>query len=197
MFYPYLTAQANAGNETALAELRRQRDTHPTQDEPNGIEGKEAEHDQKSRSAPLAALAYSVEKTGTVTYYDTPQKTRAVLIDTGPRVTVTAPVDDRQVVEAALRLAVDKFGPRVRIEGTDAFKKQVLDVAVKTGDLRIEFADKAMNQELTERADMQALGRAAVAADREAERVRNAPPPPPPAPEPERTRKPRERGMER
>ena len=196
----YLTAQASAGNETALAELRRQRDTHPPPGGPNGIEGKEAEHDKKTRSAPLAPLAYSVDKTGTVTYYDSPQKTRAVLIDTGPRVTVTAPVEDRQVVEAALRLAVDKFGPRVRIEGTDAFKKQVLDVAVKNGDLRIEFADKAMNQALierrAERADMQTLGRAAVAADREAERVRNAPPPPP-APEIENTRKPRERGMER
>ena len=197
----YLTAQANAGNETALAELRRQRDTHPPPGGPNGIEGKEAERHGKSRSAPFAPLAYSVDEAGTVTYYADPQKRRAVLIDSGPRVTVTAPVEDRQVVEAALRLAVDKFGPRVRIEGTAAFKKQMLDVAVKTGDLRIEFTDQAMNQELTERraerADLQALGRAAVAADREAERVRSAPPPPP-APKPERElERERSRGMER
>ncbi len=89
------------------------------------------------------------------------------MIDSGQRVTV-ATAKDSQAVETGLRLAVQKFGPGLKIEGSEEFRRQVIDAALKTG-LRVEFENKAMNDELTrrraERDELQARVKAFIAQD--------------------------------
>lgn len=191
----FLAERANKGDENALAELRRQRDTSPAPTGPNSIEGVSHKRDEKDRAAHLArALAYSIDRAGNVTYYADQTKRRALVIDSGQRVTVAA-AKDSQAVETGLRLAVQKFGPGLKIEGSDEFKRQVIEAALKTG-LRVEFDSKAMNDELTrrraERDDLQARGKAFIASEREKAEQAKAPKQPTPekAPEPERTQQP-------
>ena len=106
-----------------------------------------------------------------------------------------AAAKDSLAVETGLRLAVQKFGPGLKIEGSDEFKRQVIEAALKTG-LRVEFDSKAMNDELTrrraERDDLQARGKAFIASEREKAEQAKAPKQPTPekAPEPERTQQP-------
>lgn len=167
----FLAERANQGDENALAELRRQRDASPAPTEPNAIEGTSRKRDnEKEGAAHLARnLAYSIDQAGNVTYYADQAKRRALVIDSGQRVTVAA-VEDSQAVETGLRLAVQKFGPGLKIDGNEEFKRQVIDAVLKTG-LRVEFDDKAMNDELqrrqAERDELQARGKAFIARERE------------------------------
>ena len=189
----FLTERANKGDETALAELRRQRDARPAPTaEANTIEGSSKRKRDSDQAAQLARnLAYSVDRAGNVTYYADQAKRRALVIDSGQRVTVAA-VKDSQAVEAGLRLAVQKFGPGLKIEGSEEFKRQVIDAALKTG-LRVEFDSKAMNDELqrrrAERDELQARGNAFIASEREKAEQAKAPKEPA-TPAPEKTREP-------
>lgn len=189
----FLAERANKGDETALAELRRQRDASPAPTaEANTIEGSSKRKRDSDQAAQLARnLAYSVDRAGNVTYYADQAKRRALVIDSGQRVTVAA-VKDSQAVEAGLRLAVQKFGPGLKIEGSEEFKRQVIDAALKTG-LRVEFDSKAMNDELqrrrAERDELQARGKAFIASEREKAEQAKAPKEPV-TPAPEKTREP-------
>jgi len=189
----FLAERANKGDETALAELRRQRDASPAPTaEANAIEGSSKRKRDSDQGAQLARnLAYSVDRAGNVTYYADQAKRRALVIDSGQRVTVAA-VKDSQAVEAGLRLAVQKFGPGLKIEGSEEFKRQVIDAALKTG-LRVEFDSKAMNDELqrrrAERDELQARGKAFIASEREKAGQAKAPKEPA-TPAPEKTREP-------
>ena len=189
----FLAERANKGDETALAELRRQRDASPAPTaEANAIEGSSKRKRDSDQGAQLARnLAYSVDRAGNVTYYADQAKRRALVIDSGQRVTVAA-VKDSQAVEAGLRLAVHKFGPGLKIEGSEEFKRQVIDAALKTG-LRVEFDSKAMNDELrrrrAERDELQARGKAFIASEREKAEQAKAPKEPA-TPAPEKTREP-------
>lgn len=150
----WLTERANQGDAAALAELRRQRPPAQAEGQTvNSIEGMATT--AKKRAGEIEqALAYSVDRNGNVTYYADQEKRRAVVIDTGRRVTV-ADVQDRQAVETGLRLAVQKFGPRLQIEGSEEFKRQVINAAMKSG-LRVEFDRPEMNAELERRRAEQA-----------------------------------------
>lgn len=167
----FLTELANRGDEDALAELRRQRDTTSVPTGPNVIEGEASTKKRGDRNAkaPIAPqLAYSVDTGGNVTYYADQAKTRALLIDSGKSVTVVD--QDNQAVEAGLRLALQKFGPGLKIEGSKEFKRQVLEVVFNTG-MHVELGDKTMSTELAvrraKRGDLQARGKAFIAAERE------------------------------
>jgi hypothetical protein len=158
----WLADHAEKGDEKALAELRRQRQARPMAEAVNTIEGTEdAEKKRRQQEAEAInrQLAYTVDRTGNVTYYADPAKRRAVVIDSGERVTVAAP-KDAQAVETGLRLAVQKWGPSLKIEGGEEFKRQVIEAAVRSG-VRVEFEDRAMNEELQRRrAELQARDKA-------------------------------------
>jgi hypothetical protein len=161
----FLTDLANRGDEAALSELRRQRDTAGMVDGLNTIEGSSrAERDEQAATI-ARRLAYSIDHSGNVTYYADATKRRALVIDSGQRVTVAA-VKDSQAVEAGLLLAVQKFGPSLKIDGSKEFKRQVIEAALKTG-LHVEFDSQAMKDELNrlraERDDLQARGKAFIA----------------------------------
>jgi len=161
----FLADLANRGDEAALLELRRQRDTVGMADGLNTIEGSsKAERDEQAATI-ARRLAYSIDHSGNVTYYADATKRRALVIDSGQRVTVTA-VKDSQAVEAGLLLAVQKFGPSLKIDGSKEFKRQVIEAALKTG-LHVEFDSQAMKDELNrlraERDDLQARGKAFIA----------------------------------
>lgn len=192
----FLAVRANQGDESALTELRRQRDASPTHAaaaEINTIEGSTSRRKRESDQAAQLArnLAYSIDRAGNVTYYADQAKRRALVVDSGQRVTVTT-VKDSQAVEAGLRLAIQKFGPGLKIEGSAEFKRQVIDAALKTG-LRVEFDSKAMNDELhrrrDERDELQARGKAFIASEREKAEQAKAPKQPA-TPAPEKTREP-------
>jgi hypothetical protein len=162
----FLVDLANRGDEAALSELHRQRDTAGMADGLNTIEGStKAERDGQAAATIARRLAYSIDHGGNVTYYADATKRRALVIDSGQRVTVTA-VKDGQAVEAGLLLAVQKFGPSLKIDGSKEFKRQVIEAALKTG-LHVEFDSQAMKDELNrlraERDDLQARGKAFIA----------------------------------
>lgn len=144
----YLLELARAGDEGALAELRRQRDSFPLNAGANEIE-RGGKVKQEAQPVPIVrSLNYTVDRNGSVTYYADQTRQRALIVDLGPRVQVKD--QDREAVEMGLRLALQKFGPKVRIKGSDEFKEQIIETALRNG-LQVEFSDPAMNEELHRR----------------------------------------------
>jgi hypothetical protein len=165
----YLAERAQAGDEVALAELRRQRERKPEPTGPNVIErGDRDQEEETERALIMRKLAYSIDRAGNVTYYADQSKHKALIVDAGNRVTVTADKDAR-AVEAGLKLAIQKFGQHLTIEGNEAFKQQVIETVIKTG-LHVSFDDKQMNDELqlrrAEREELRARGRAFIEAEK-------------------------------
>jgi hypothetical protein len=165
----YLAERAQTGDEAALAELRRQRERKPEPTGPNVIErsGRDQE-EETERALIMRKLAYTIDRAGNVTYYADQSKHKALIVDAGKRVTVTAD-KDAQAVEVGLKLAIQKFGQHLTIEGNEAFKQQVIDTVIKTG-LHVSFDDKQMNDELrvrrAEREELQARGLAFIEAEK-------------------------------
>lgn len=137
-FREFLTEKAQQGDQAALLELRRQAD-RPSQAEPGTptVEGQ-----QQEQAAPiLRRLSYQVDRRGDVHYSD--DRGRRLFTDAGREVRTYQ--TNAQELETALRLAVQKFGPRLTVNGTDEYKKAVLDVVATSG-MRVTFADPAMEQ---------------------------------------------------
>ena len=173
----FLANLAGQGDGVALAELRRQRDACSAPQGPNISQGRERglgekEEAEKDEASYLErSLAYSIDHAGDVTYYADQTLRRVLLVDSGQRVTFVD-IKDRQVVEAGLRLAVQKFGPSLKIEGDDGFRQQLIDAAFRTG-LQVAFDSPSMNNELerrrAEQNELQVRGRAFIDSEREKE----------------------------
>lgn len=193
----YLLELARAGDEGALAELRRQRDSLPLDAGANEIERGGKVKQEVLMAPTVRSLSYTVDRNGSVTYYADQARQRALIVDLGPRVQVKD--RDREAVEMGLRLALQKFGSKVKITGSEEFKDQIIEAALKNG-LRVEFADPVMNAELqrrrNERDESMARGRAFINQERTREaKRRETPVSPPVAPTP--TRPPQERISEK
>ena len=143
----WLTFKAQQyGDGEALAELRRMQ-----------AKTKETTHDQEihTGSAPaereepalLAGhrLSYQVHQDGAVTYRRGHQD---VVRDEGRFVKVLQ-IQDRDI-ETGLRLAQTKFGRKLDIKGTDAFKAAVARVAAEKG-LYVEFTEPKLNAIMAQR----------------------------------------------
>lgn len=176
----FLADLADRGDEAALIELRRQRDTTNTSAELNFIEGLPTARSSDHIAPIVRSLSYSISYRGDVTYYSDATKRRTLVIDSGRTVSVPF-VEDPEAVEIGLRLALQKFGPNLRVEGNEKFKRQLIEVALKTG-LHVDFSNQEMHAELKIRRDkwseLQVRGKAFVESERAKDEKGRAVPPP-------------------
>jgi hypothetical protein len=164
----FLQELANQGDEGAIAELRRQRATISLDAEDNSIECAEDSKPREKLAHIARSMSYTVDRNGSVTYYADMTKRRALVVDQGQRVRVEAP-QDRDAVEIGLRLALQKFGSNLDVQGSDEFKAQLIEAALKNN-LAVEFSDPKMRAELehrrVERDELVARGQAFIDQER-------------------------------
>lgn len=134
----WLRMQAQEGDEACLEELRRQRyepRTHLYDSDPKLVPGNEEGKSVCSLDVTAIGLSYHVHLNGDVTYLRGDQEIlRDVgwslhLIDTG-----------KKSIEMGLRLAIQKFGPAIKIDGTRAFVEKTIQVAAMC-DIAVEFSN--------------------------------------------------------
>lgn len=148
LYRDWLAEKAGAGNESALAELRRMRRerSKPRSDLEAQISVPAAvpEHDRAAIHC-SRDLSYHVHRNGDVTYR---RDGRDVLRDAGR--TVQMLQQDAQTIETGLRLAMAKFGAKLTLSGSKEFQERTARIAAETG-LRVDFGDPRLNQILQDR----------------------------------------------
>jgi hypothetical protein len=150
----FLQARAQAGNEEALAALRKL-DDEARAAPPQSITGtiylddeNEKRRRRESAALILKTLVHSVELNGDITYR---QNGVAVLRDEGRYLAVLDP-NSEQAIAAALLLAREKFGTNLTLTGSAEFQRRVVAVAVAQG-IPVRFIDPqldAMRQQLVD-----------------------------------------------
>ncbi|EGU30972.1 relaxase [Vibrio ichthyoenteri ATCC 700023] len=90
-------------------------------------------------------ITHETNKQGHVTYYLGKDK---LVTDRGKDVKIENNSD--KAVEIGLRLSIEKYGKHLDVRGTQEYKTQLIDVAVKNK-LDITFTDKAMNEQFAQR----------------------------------------------
>ena len=132
----WLEKQAAHGDEAALAALRgiRYREQRAKNRPLDGIEGEEVD---PLRRRTLAALDAQIDQRRQMVIYrgrDGQEK----FTDTGPRIVMHDKTDDS--LEAALRLAAQKFGGKVDITGSSEFRERAARQAARLG-IKVTNAD--------------------------------------------------------
>ncbi|GAB2881050.1 hypothetical protein GCM10027277_57670 [Pseudoduganella ginsengisoli] len=128
----WLQAQAKAGDQEALAALR----ARDAKREPR----------RNSLTTPTSASVLdgikldNVTKKGTVIYRDGSTSIR----DDGDRLKVAKGSGD-QALETALKLAIVKYGPCIKVNGSDEFKERIAQVAAASK-LNISFDDAKLEK---------------------------------------------------
>ncbi|MEI8209641.1 MAG: LPD7 domain-containing protein [Methylococcales bacterium] len=142
----WLASQAQNGDETALAELRKMQTKAKAatgdQEIYSGTEAK-PQNPAVSDAEPILKanqLSYQVHRDGAVTYR---RGNTDVVRDEGRFVKVLQTEDD--TLETGLRLTQAKFGKKLTVRGSDTFKANVARVAAEKG-LWVEFTDQHLNQ---------------------------------------------------
>lgn len=190
LYREFLRREAGRGNEKALTELRRQQAKAPLVAPLQKGEG--AASGQQQNRDPIShdrlRLTYTVNRQGDVSYL---QAGREIIRDQVKRVTMLN--HDGDTIETGLRLAMQKFGSRLELTGTDEFKRQAVEISIERG-LRIDFSNPGLNEyrQQLEESRKQDMVREFSKATRPAEVEKKAPPEPKkPAPDttPERAGK--------
>ncbi len=132
----WLERQSDLGDEAAQAALRgiRYREQRKKNQEIDGIEGEEID---PLRKLTVAALHAEVDrKRQLVIYRGSDGKEK--FVDTGPRIEMR----DRsaEILEAALRVAAQKYGGAITITGSGAFRERAAREAARLG-IRVIDAD--------------------------------------------------------
>lgn len=132
----WLEHEAEQGDEAAQAALRgiRYREQRETKRQRDGIEGEELD---PLRKLVLAGLDAQIDQRRQQVIYRNAQGCE-VFTDTGPRIEVHDKADDS--LEAALRIAAQKYGGQVEITGSAAFREQAARQAAQLG-IRVVDAD--------------------------------------------------------
>jgi len=167
----WLQGRAQAGDKDALVELRGQ-NTEPMQhiafqriiaavneDRDNGKLLEQAESNR---------LRYKVEQNGDVTYF---RSGRELFLDTGRKIYVTERSEES--IEQSLRLAMQKWGSKMQLTGTEAFINQTIQVAALKN-MPLEFTNP--NHAAALRRERENLRRGQEALDKHAEVSAAAPP---------------------
>lgn len=134
----WLRREAETGDLQALAALRgRKRQGDPAG---NSVTGPAPPH------RPLPPSGHdSVTRKGTIIY----SVGKGAIRDDGARLNVSVGAD-QDAVQCALQMAITRYGERIAVNGSDAFREQVLMAAV-AGGLRVTFADAALEQRRLQR----------------------------------------------
>ena len=102
----------------------------------------------------VASMTWRVDKrTGSVAYQVDGEQ---AFTDRGRELALDS--DDRRAREAALRVAVQKFGPSISVEGSDEYKAELVDIAVRAG-IRVDFNDAELNRRYAAGVEDVAAGR--------------------------------------
>jgi hypothetical protein len=131
----FVTERARGGDEAAQSALRGLRYQ-------NGRDRRHAERDADELTGPditgrpsqtrLRGLEFRVRLDGSVAYHDGSDILRRELIrDEGSRIVVRQQSDE--TIAAALRLATERWGGEVTINGSAAFKERALLIAIELG----------------------------------------------------------------
>lgn len=128
----WLQSQAKAGDQESLAALR----ARDIKREPR----RDALTTPANTSAPAGIKLDNVTKKGTVIYREGSTSIR----DDGDRLKV-AKGSANEALEAALKLAIIKYGPRIKVNGSDEFKERIAQVAAATK-LNISFDDAKLER---------------------------------------------------
>ena len=127
----WLERQAEQGHEAAKAALRglryREQRKSKKYQEQDGIEGEELD---PLRKLTVAALHAEIDHKRQLVIYRG-QDGRERFTDTGPRIVMQDKADD--TLEAALRMAAQKFGGKVDITGSSEFRERAARQAVRLG----------------------------------------------------------------
>jgi Large polyvalent protein-associated domain 7 len=147
----FVLNEAARGDASALDTLHRQRQNDPHRPAVNSFrsqkpEAKAAQAETKETAALFRNLTHETDWEGTVTYFADKTKKKALVVDRAEQVQVEDS-KNKKAVEIGLRLAVQKFGTDLKVEGTEEFKKQTVMAALKMG-LQVTFDDPRMNAEL-------------------------------------------------
>lgn len=157
-YQAWVEARAAEGRPDALAQLRGFRYAEQRRQRPgDGIGSAEAgrfdpagPHGFTRQQPAELGLSWDVDrKRGHVVYK---LGERRAFVDEGRNVrlvTDAAGQTDPDQVRVALQLAVQKFGPRIQLTGSETFRRQAVEQAVATG-MRVQFAgpDEAYRQQL-------------------------------------------------
>lgn len=144
----YLAERAQGGDELALAELRRQKDTLADKANEAAAQIAPAERQPVKEREPIhrtEAMTYQVHRNGDVTYQ---RAGRDVLRDQGRSVQLLQ--TDDKTIETGLRLAQQKFGRKFALSGPQEFQDKAARVAAEAG-LQVEFTDARLNRIMRER----------------------------------------------
>jgi hypothetical protein len=133
VWYDWLKAKGWEGNTQALEVLRKRYDREPVR--VNAIAGEAVDKANYRTGAKIEA----VTKRGTIHY----QIAQTVLRDDG-KVFRLADNISQDVVETALKMAMQRFGQQLAINGTEAFRKQAIEAGAK---LKLVFTDPDMEKQ--------------------------------------------------
>ena len=128
----WLKQEATQGNSEALAALR-------AREAAQGLKGNTVKGQGQAKPG-HAPVIDNITKTGTIIY----RAGASAVRDDGDRLQVSTGTD-RTGVQEALRLAAERYGSRITVNGTTEFKAQAIRAAVD-GKLPITFADPALEK---------------------------------------------------
>ncbi|MDQ1835204.1 LPD7 domain-containing protein [Massilia scottii] len=143
----FLHARAQAGNEEALAVLRKldgEARAAPAQSITGTIvlddDADDAKRRRRSTSLILKTLTHFVERNGDITYR---QDGHVVLRDEGQHLAVLDE-NSEEAIAAALLLGREKFGTNLTLTGSPEFQRRVVAVAVAQG-IAVRFVDPQLD----------------------------------------------------
>ena len=129
----WLRAKAAEGNQEALGALR-------AREAAQGLKGDTVAGTGPLQRQATAVAQDSVTKKGTVIYHVGATAVR----DDGDRLKVSREAN-QDGMQAALRMAMDRYGDRIKVGGTPAFKEQIVQAAAASK-LPITFDDAALER---------------------------------------------------
>lgn len=166
----WVTERAAEGDGAAISQLkgwhyteqRRQRDAERER-EAEELKRRQrvasADRDDHDPADPrkvpaVEAMTWRVDtRTGNVAYQ---VDGRQAFTDHGRELTIEG--EDRRALEAALRVAAEKFRGSLVLHGSDEYKARMVEIAADAG-LRVDFNDAALNKQFAERQEAARAGR--------------------------------------